>query len=244
MLKYFELSEILGCCLCRDNPKKKFKENSYNNNKKKQLFFSHTWKKDELNRDNHNRVLNISKEMNNLGWSTWIDENDMSQNIDFSMSRGISNSEAVILCLTKEYFLKIDNAVINNNYSDNCFKEWNYSIIKNKLIIPIIMEPKLDNCQFWPGSIITMYLGNILFINGSLENFKSIAKDLHNRLIKEGLTPDLITQDNYYEKRIINNLNHGLDLNKNSDLRELYIKSKYINLIKQNKQSKEITFNL
>lgn len=235
MLKFFNLIDLMFSCLNRTIFKEKNNSREEDSSpkylltkRKKKLFFSHTWKEDELDRDNHKRVVSIAKKMNNYGWSTWIDEEDMTNNIDLSMAQGIINSEAVIIFLSREYIKKIENAVIYNNLQDNCYKEWNFSIIKNKLIIPIIMEPSLKNPYLWPGTIITMYLGNILYIDGSSEDINKICQNLHNRLLKEGKNPD----DN---KKIINK----------SISRDLFLKYKYSNLIEnKNNISEEISFKL
>ena len=72
----------------------------------KQLFFSHTWKKDNLGRDNHERVYELARNMRKYGWSTWFDEDDMGGNIDAAMASGIDDSEVVIICLTEMYCKK------------------------------------------------------------------------------------------------------------------------------------------
>jgi hypothetical protein len=47
------------------------------NNLKNQLFFSHSWKNDNLGRNNHFRVYKIAKILQNLGYSIWIDEDNI-----------------------------------------------------------------------------------------------------------------------------------------------------------------------
>lgn len=164
------------------------KANTYNADiEKKQIFFSHTWRPDKLGRDNHERVKTLVKKIKCLGWSTWFDEEDMKYNIDVSMSDGIENCEAVIVCLTETYFKKVNETARNPRSRDNCLKEWTYSTTRNKLIIPIIMEPCLKDMSKWPSGIITMYFGNLLYIDASDDNLNSAIISLDRILKDNGL---------------------------------------------------------
>ena len=42
--------------------------------KKKQLFFSHTWKNDNKDRKTHQRVYELARNLRKYGWTTWVDE--------------------------------------------------------------------------------------------------------------------------------------------------------------------------
>lgn len=37
-------------------------------------FLTHNWRKDELDRNNHDRVSTINEELKILGYQTWLDE--------------------------------------------------------------------------------------------------------------------------------------------------------------------------
>ena len=69
----------------------------------------------------------------------------MGGNIDAAMADGIDNSEVIIVCLTEMYFKKVNETAKDPRQRDNCLKEWTYSNTRNKLIIPVIMEPCLYN---------------------------------------------------------------------------------------------------
>ena len=156
----------------------------------KQLFFSHTWKNDKLNRNNHLRVKKLSELMGKLGWTIWLDENEMIGNIDACMANGIDNSICVILCITEEYCNKINNSARDPRNSDNCLKEWDYTHNRNKLTIPIIMEPHMLNASKWSNGVVSMYLGAILYLDASNDkNITSCANLLHTMLLKYGLKP-------------------------------------------------------
>mgnify|MGYP006086997763 CR=1 FL=1 len=137
---------------------------------RKNLFMSHTWRYDELNRDTHQRVKLISNELRNMGYTTWFDEDDMvNGNIDISMAEGIDNCDCFIVCLTKNYINKINEASKNMLIRDNCYKEFNYANVSNKIMIPLILEPGISKL---PG-IIGLYLGNQYFIDFSFSDFNS-----------------------------------------------------------------------
>ena len=163
----------------------------------KQLFFSHTWRDDDLGRDTHERVYQLVKILRNMGWTTWFDEEDMNNNIDSAMARGIDNADAIIVCLTKQYILKVNNAANNPRIRDNCFKEWNYSNNRFKLIIPVIMEPSLLNTNNWPPGVVSLYLSNNLYVNASDNNYDNAASEISRMLIKNYVVP--------YEKLVLNN---------------------------------------
>ena len=116
----------------------------------KQLFLSHAWGNDNLNRDNHARCKLIHDKLKERHYSVWLDDNEMYGNIDSATMKGIDGASAILLCLTEKYCNKINNAVNNNSPNDNCYKEWNYK----KHIKQIILLAKKHN------------LDNILIING------------------------------------------------------------------------------
>ena len=130
----------------------------------KDIFISHAWGYDELERDNHIRSKEIADMLLKKNYGVWFDNYDMYGNIDNAIMKGINNSKIVIICLTKKYCEKINNAINNNFLNDNCYKEWSYCLFKQKIIIPIIMEPCMKNVYFQDG-IIQMYLHNTLFVD-------------------------------------------------------------------------------
>ena len=133
----------------------------------KQLFLSHAWGNDNLNRDNHARCKLIHDKLKERHYSVWLDDNEMYGNIDSATMKGIDGASAILLCLTEKYCNKINNAVNNNSPNDNCYKEWNYSLFKQKLIIPIIMEPEMRDIYSNKEGVIQMYLHSTLYIDAS-----------------------------------------------------------------------------
>lgn len=159
----------------------------------KDIFISHCWGKDELDRDNHLRCKNLTDKLLNSGYSVWFDSYDMSGNIDSSIMKGINNAKVIIICLTHKYCEKINNAVLNRTPNDNCYKEWNYSLFKQKKIIPVILEPCMINTFLNEDGIIQMYLNSTMFIDFS-NNFEEEFV-----LLKKNLK--LLNVYNIYEKK-------------------------------------------
>jgi len=141
-------------------------------NMKKQIFFSHDWRIDSEGRNNHKRVYNIVKQIQKSGYTTWFDEEDMAGNIDAAMADGIENADAVVICITETYCNKVNNASRDLRVRDNCLKEWTYANARNKLMIPIIMEPKMLNTYKWPPGVVSMYLASTLYINATKDDDK------------------------------------------------------------------------
>lgn len=145
----------------------------------KDIFISHAWGKDELNRDNHNRCKLLSEQLIDNGYSVWFDSNDLYGNIDSSIMKGINNCKVVLVCLTNKYCDKINKCAVNQLTNDNCYKEWNYSLFKQKIIIPVLMEPNMINDFLNGDGIIQMYLNSLMFVD-----FTQNLKDDFNMLCK------------------------------------------------------------
>tara|TARA_B100001093_G_scaffold460241_1_gene473910 strand:- start:1220 stop:1924 length:705 start_codon:yes stop_codon:yes gene_type:complete len=131
----------------------------------KEIFLSHAWGQDTLGRDNHKRVENLYKLLINKGYTVWFDKTDLIGNIDNSIIKGINNCNIVIICLTENYCNKINHSVYENMPNDNCYKEWNFTLFKQKIIIPLIMEPSMENIFLKNDGVIQMYLNNLMYIN-------------------------------------------------------------------------------
>lgn len=81
------------------------------------IFISHTWEKDEENRDTHYRVLQVKKELEKLGIQTWLDEDNT----------GINDCTAIIIFITKKYSNKVNYAANDPSCIDNCYKQCIYA---------------------------------------------------------------------------------------------------------------------
>lgn len=145
----------------------------------KDIFISHAWGNDNLKRNNHLRSKIIADYLIKKNYGVWFDEYDIYGNIDNSIMKGINNAKVIILCLTSRYCDKINNAVNNNYLNDNCYKEWSYCLFKQKIIIPVIMDPDMKTIYLQDGNI-QLYLNNTIYIDCSNKiNYEDIIKKLH-----------------------------------------------------------------
>jgi hypothetical protein len=158
----------------------------------KQLFFSHDWRIDTMGRNNHKRVHALVKKLQNYGYSTWFDEEDMNGNIDSAMADGIEQSEVVIICITETYCNKINNASRDSRIRDNCLKEWTYANARGKLMIPLIMEPNMLNTNKWPPGVMSMYLASTLYISAIKDDDNLTIISLIKRLEINGIKRQLL----------------------------------------------------
>jgi len=185
----------------------------------KQIFFSHTWRPDNQDRNNHERVYEIARKLRHYGWTTWVDQDDMKSNIDVDMVNGIDHADAVITCITESYLKKIHTSASNPHERDNCLKEWTYSNIRKKLLIPIIMEKSLLDISKWPNGIVTLYIGSTLYIDGSGDNIDDIVIQLNKRLMEYKLKPlNGMNREFLIKKNFLEKINEKLNGNPNNNL--------------------------
>tara|TARA_Y100000741_G_scaffold362686_1_gene348928 strand:- start:830 stop:1426 length:597 start_codon:yes stop_codon:yes gene_type:complete len=140
-----------------------------------------------MGRDTHERANDLAKHLKELGWSVWFDENDMGLNLDASMVNGIEHCDVFVLCLTNEYTKQLNTGSFNLNTRSNCLKEFTYANARNKLIVCVMFEPFSGT---WPMGIITMYLSNMLYVNGTGNDLKKVADQITNLLRSQNISPD------------------------------------------------------
>ena len=66
-------------------------------------FLTHDWAKDELKRNNHQRVSMLKEALEARGYKTWFDEEMMTGNIERKMMEGIDGSRTIICFVTDRY---------------------------------------------------------------------------------------------------------------------------------------------
>jgi len=117
---------------------------------------THTWAKDELNRDNHARVGIVNKLLKAQGFVTWFDEEKIKGHIDQKMAEGIIASDIILVFITKAYMEKL-----NSKGQDNCKAEFTSATTRNKKMISIVMEPCMKNPGQWEGPLLLRASGDL-----------------------------------------------------------------------------------
>ena len=72
------------------------------------VFLTHDWLPDELNRDNHKRVTRVNKALQIRGLKTWFDDDRMVGDTKAKMGEGIDYSCCVVTFVTRNYMEKVD----------------------------------------------------------------------------------------------------------------------------------------
>lgn len=147
------------------------------------VFLSHDWGIDELGRDNHERVALINKELTNVGYKTWFDGDKMAGTIDEKISKGIEQTEGVIVFITQNYHEKVNGT----NDKDNCKKEFMFAsrIQAKSKMIPVVMEKSMCSTSKWSG-LVSFHLGGEMFVDmsGNLDDKKYVSEQME-RLKRE-----------------------------------------------------------
>lgn len=154
----------------------------------KQLFLSHAWVVDEEGRDTHARARLLAARLGRLGWTTWFDEVDMKGNVDAAMASGIDECESVIMLLTKAYGRKVNHAARKITSNDNCLKEFEYALFREKNVLPVIFESSMSNPHTWSPGVLPMRLAMTLYVDGTGAASQA-AEKIHVALISQGLRP-------------------------------------------------------
>ena len=156
------------------------------------IFLSHNWGEDESGRDNHERVFLINKELQNMGYQTWFDAEQMRGSLVEKMSQGIEQSKGVIVFITRRYHEKVNGI----NASDNCQLEFNYASRKKTRLkmVAVVMDSCMVDTNSWTGSI-GMHLGGEIYVemSGDLNNKSYLRKQmkiLQNELQSKGIKPN------------------------------------------------------
>ena len=159
------------------------------------VFLSHNWGKDISGRDNHDRVVLINKELEKIGYQTWLDTERITGGLVEKMIEGIEQADGVIAFITRRYYEKVKG----RNARDNCYIEFEYaSRKKTKLkMVAVIMEKCMCDTKRWIG-LISVHLGGEKFIDmsGDLDNraylskqMEALDKELQSKGIKPLLQP-------------------------------------------------------
>ena len=102
----------------------------------------------------------------------------MIHDLDGSMVSGIDDCTIIVIFLTKKYCDKVNRAAYDPHYIDNCYKECTYAYNSQKPCIPVIFESCMHDSKKWKPGLIKFYFGNRLYIDGTRDNYDTIANDI------------------------------------------------------------------
>ena len=159
------------------------------------LFLSHTWAADLRGRSTHERVALLNRELRARGWKVWFDEDKLlvGEPLDVQLASGISQSDAVVICVTKRYCEKVNAAMAG----DNVYKEWNFCQAIGKKMIPLIFEAEMLDVKAWPHGAMAMVLGNTFYLDASGDDMADVAARLSQMLQILGLRSRLTTSQSW-----------------------------------------------
>jgi hypothetical protein len=142
------------------------------------VFLSHDWGilLDEIEKtfQNHELVKILNQMLKDFsGFTTWLDEEKLSGNIRDEITKGIENSNCVLVFLTQNYHEKVNSM----NPQDYCYFELNFAahILTNKRMIPVIMEEEMRDTKIWRGRLAAE-LGQHKYID-LVDAFKALEQN-------------------------------------------------------------------
>ena len=148
-------------------------------------FLTHDWAKDELKRNNHQRVSMLKEALEARGYKTWFDEEMMTGNIERKMMEGIDGSRTIICFVTDRYCEKA-NGDGERGDDDNCKFELDYALKRKgaAAIYPVVMEPRMRDTGNWSG-IVLGKLGGKLYADFSEDDKLESAVDTIDRFLQD-----------------------------------------------------------
>ena len=148
------------------------------------VFLSHNWGKDELGRNNHDRVSFINDELQKYGYRTWFDEVQLKTKLLSQIAHGIEHTQGVIVFITKRYHDK----VIGEDDGDYCKLEFNYAAKKktSAKMLAVVMESNMRDSIKWNGTVGVIFADNMFIdMSGDLNNQDYLRQNIE--LLKERL---------------------------------------------------------
>lgn len=157
---------------------------------KTDVFLTHDWGK-ELGQDNHARVAEINRRLQERGLVTWFDSEQMEGNVKKQMAMGIDNAQCIIAFITKRYIDKVGGL----NAEDNCQLEFNYAARRKTAskMIPVVMEERVRNTGTW-DSEVGLVLGGRLYVDICGDVYDDVymdncIDDLYDKILRIIKTP-------------------------------------------------------
>ncbi|CAK9019208.1 Ankyrin-3 (ANK-3) (Ankyrin-G) [Durusdinium trenchii] len=116
------------------------------------VFLSHDWGIDELDRENHLRVATVRTLLTESGLSTWFDADPLTGNVQQQVTRALEGSRKVVIFITQNY---MDNLTMTDPQEQTSYDAFVTACTINGTpnMIPVVMEPRMLNTAKWRGPL-------------------------------------------------------------------------------------------
>jgi hypothetical protein len=165
------------------------------------LFISHDWGVDEMNRNTHSRVSKINSLLQASGCKTWFDDEQMRGSINSKMAKGIAESAVFAVFLTNNYIKKA-SGLGSKGEDDNCFFEFDTAVLERgrSNMIAVVLEPSCRDTSKWAAGVVKGKLGTKLYIDLSANEDDDSFHEGITKLLREIST---LTGKTYGDKPIV-----------------------------------------
>eukprot|EP00004_Rigifila_ramosa_P003251 TRINITY_DN1345_c0_g1_i11.p1 TRINITY_DN1345_c0_g1~~TRINITY_DN1345_c0_g1_i11.p1 ORF type:complete len:1438 (-),score=269.55 TRINITY_DN1345_c0_g1_i11:6-4319(-) len=119
--------------------------------------------------DSKARVLRIKAALEAAGYRVWIDEEQMSGNMNARMAEAVDGGAAVVVCVTEKY-----------KRSHNCMLEINYANDRRKCIIPLVLDEAQKKLENRTGPVWLILAGKIWYDFSTDDIFDASLRTLLN----------------------------------------------------------------
>ena len=141
-----------------------------------------------MGRDTHARAIALAEALRRRGWRVWLDVDALSGNLDAGIAQGIDASDVVLVCLTRAYCRKVQQAAIAATSVDNCFKEFHYALSRGKPVLPLIFDASLRRTGDWSPGVVPMHLSALVYVDCT-GNIGAAARAVSVQLRRRGVPP-------------------------------------------------------
>jgi hypothetical protein len=153
--------------------------------RRRRVFLSHAWARDELGRDTHARVRALGAALRRRGWDAWVDEDvGLVGRLDAALADGLRASDALVVGVTRAYDAKVERAAASPALvEDACLMELALAAAWRVPVVPAILEPAARDSRRW-GAVLCMRLHGQLHVDATADDPEPGARALHLALCR------------------------------------------------------------
>ena len=108
----------------------------------------------------------IAQELERRGLTCWLDESEITGDIDDEMVRGIDSCELFVTFVTANYVTKVNQSDLR----DRCKIEFKYAFRRDpSRMIPVVTEAAMLNQRAWVGTF-GAFIGGCVYFNLSSDD--------------------------------------------------------------------------